>query len=189
MGKVLYTSLNNYYIIMNIKIKMIIVSTIILIILLSAEIPIVSAKHIESDKDEQLLNNSSPFKPVVDGSQELKPGEVHTYGFYTEDPDNDELYYVINWNCYCGARFKDWGPFPSGHRIELQFQWPNGLEEGMYRILVKAKDFHGAESEITSYHVTVKKEVVRSTPSELFLIIQNYFPILFKLVNTHFFTI
>ena len=76
----------------------------------------------QSDKKEDLLNNTCHFKPVLDGSQELKPGEVHTYGFYTEDSDGDELYYVISWNCYCGATFKDWGPFPSGHRIELQFQ-------------------------------------------------------------------
>ena len=59
----------------------------------------------------------------------------------------------------------------------------------MYRILVKAKDIHGAESPMTIYHVTVKKEVERSTPSQLLLIIQNYFPMLIKLVNNHFFKI
>ncbi len=174
---------------MNIKIKMIVAFTIFIIIFLSAEFPIATAKHMESDKYEQLLDNSSPIKPIVDGPQEVKAGQVCTYDFYTEDPDNDYIFYVINWNCYCGATFKDYGPFPSGHRIELQFQWPIGLEEGMYRILVKAKDIHGAESSITSYHVTVKKEVVRSTPSQLFLIIQNYFLMSLKLVNNHFFTI
>jgi len=68
-------------------------------------------------------------------------GVEYTYTSITTDPDDDDLFYLWDWN---DGTSSEWlGPFNSGDTVEASHTWDN---EGIYDVKVKAKDVHDAES-------------------------------------------
>jgi len=83
-----------------------------------------------------------PVKPYVHGPSQGKPNIEYIYTFYSVDPDDDNLYYLIDWGDYTDT---DWiGPYDSGEIAEESHIWN---AKGSYDIRVKAKDSAGKESE------------------------------------------
>jgi hypothetical protein len=94
--------------------------------------------------------NQPPSKPTITGSSEGRPGETYPYIFVTTDPNNDVLYYYIEWG---DGTVEEWiGPYYSGEEIEITHAWD---EEGSYTIRVKAKDIYGDESDWAYLEVTM----------------------------------
>ncbi len=85
-------------------------------------------------------NNHPPTPPTIFGPVSGKVGESYNYTFNVIDPDNDDVYYYIDW----GDASSGWvGPFASGVEIILQHTW-NRTDQ--YTIFAQAKDGSNHES-------------------------------------------
>ncbi|MBU0496894.1 MAG: hypothetical protein KKG04_02945 [Candidatus Thermoplasmatota archaeon] len=93
----------------------------------------------------------SPNEPTIDGPSFGKPQTEYTYTFTSTDPENEDVFYYIEWG---DGTYEDWiGPYASGETIQVPHQWTN---LGDYEIKAKAKDIHGARglwSDIYGMHI------------------------------------
>lgn len=88
------------------------------------------------------IPNDAPTTPSIQGPTSGKAGAIYKYSFVSTDPDNDFIYYYIDWG---DGTVEEWiGPYVSGQQLNINHQW---LEEGTYTIKAKAKDVYDAESE------------------------------------------
>ncbi|MFO7676778.1 MAG: M14 family zinc carboxypeptidase [Thermoplasmatota archaeon] len=86
--------------------------------------------------------NDNPTIPIINGPTSGKAGSAYKYTFESTDPDNDFIFYYIDWG---DGTVEDWiGPYVSGQQIIINHQWD---EQGIYTIKAKAKDIYDAESE------------------------------------------
>ncbi len=70
-----------------------------------------------------------------------KIGTNYTFTTTTSDPNNDNLYYQIDWG---DETLSTWiGPFNSGQQIQISHTWN---QRGNYPIQIKAKDTNNSES-------------------------------------------
>ena len=95
--------------------------------------------------------NNPPQKPEITGTTKGKPGIDYTYTFTSLDPDEDELYYVIDWN---DGQTDTIGPYQSGETASITHKWN---EQGTYIIQAKTRDIHNAESTWSTLEVTMPK--------------------------------
>lgn len=68
-----------------------------------------------------------------------KPG-TYNYTFNATDPENEYIYYFIDWGD--GTNTGWIGPFPSGKEITCNHTW---MEKGTYLVKAKAKDIYDQE--------------------------------------------
>jgi hypothetical protein len=86
--------------------------------------------------------NSPPEAPVLSGPSNGTIGKDLTYSITSIDPDNDTLFFYIDWGDNTPV---EWiGPISSGVPHNVSHVWNN---PGSYTIKAKAKDIHNAESE------------------------------------------
>ncbi len=111
---------------------------------------------------ETYWRDYSPEKPVIEGISQGKAQKRYDYHFTTTDPENDDIYYYIEWG---DGRTWNWiGPFSSDEQVTKSHQW---AREGEYTIRVKAKDEYGVESDWSDpFTISMPKNK------------NNYFPIL-----------
>ena len=97
-----------------------------------------------------ILANNPPGTPSITGSIKGKPGVPYIYTFTTTDPENDDVYYFIDWgdNTSSGVL----GPYSSGDTITKSHTW---ITKGTYVIKTKAKDIYGDESGWGTFLVTM----------------------------------
>lgn len=94
--------------------------------------------------------NQPPTNPTINGPTNGKAGIEYTYHFNAIDPDNDQIYYYIDWG---DNQQEEWiGPYPSNQEITLTHIWN---EEGNYVIKAKVKDTHDVESDWTQLAITM----------------------------------
>ena len=94
--------------------------------------------------------NQPPNKPTITGDTTVNVDKSYQYTFRAVDPEDDDLYYLINWG---DGTSSDWiGPLKSGEEIKLSHSWS---EKETYSIKAKARDLFGDESEIGTLDVTV----------------------------------
>ena len=87
--------------------------------------------------------NDPPFGPRITGSTIVKAREEMNYLFQAEDPNNDDVKYVITW----GDSTSDETDFyPSNEPVLVSHFWNTTLPIMILRMTVKAVDEHGAES-------------------------------------------
>jgi len=87
-------------------------------------------------------NANPPDIPVINGQDNVKPKKEYTYTVSSSDPEDDEIFYLINTG---GYEQKDWiGPFESGEEITIKKSW---AYIGKHQIKVKVKDKYGLESD------------------------------------------
>jgi outer membrane protein assembly factor BamB len=100
--------------------------------------------------------NVPPEIPSIDGPTTGKPGEPYIFNITTSDQNNDKVLYYIDWG---DNTTSGWiGPYVSGELVSQSHTW---LERGSYAVCVKAKDWHGAESDwSTPFNVTIKAPVL-----------------------------
>ena len=127
------------------------------------------------------LNTSIPDKPLTpSGPSEGKINVEYNYTTSTNDPDNDQLYYLFDWG---DETYSSWlGPYNSGETVEANHSWS---KKSSYNIKVKAKDINGAESSWSdSFLVLIPR--TRENQGSFFNLFKSYtymFPILRRLLN------
>ena len=85
--------------------------------------------------------NIPPQIPLIEGPTSGKPGVSYEFVFTTTDQNNDKILYFIDWGDNTTSGWL--GPFAGDVAVHQNHTWSN---RGTYEILVKAKDWHGAES-------------------------------------------
>ena len=84
--------------------------------------------------------NNPPVSPTIEGPAKGKIGEEYEYSFTSTDPDEDDIFYYIDWG---DGQVDEWiGPYGS-EKVNISHIWG---EKGTYTIKAKAKDNHDAES-------------------------------------------
>ena len=122
-----------------------------------------------------------PDTPQIAGETNGKVGVEYEYTFNTTDPDDDNVYYWIEW--FEGDPGAKWeGPYASGEKITRNHTWH---EKGTYTIRCKAKDIFGEESDWGTLSVTMPKN--KQTPHntvfyQLLEKLMNRFPILERIL-------
>ena len=120
--------------------------------------------------------NEPPEKPTIDGPITGEPGVSYEYTFTTTDPDDDQLYYYVDWG---DTSVQDWfGPFDSGENATASHSW----SQGNYEIKVKAKDTSGFESVWSDpFPITMPRDKAINNPFLSMLL--ERFPLLQKLLQ------
>ena len=77
----------------------------------------------------------APETPIINGPTSGKKDVTYNYTISSIDPDNDNIYFHINW----GYDYSDEyiGPYHSGEVVNISHNWRG---DGLYRISVDAKD-------------------------------------------------
>jgi PKD repeat protein len=84
--------------------------------------------------------NNPPDKPTITGPASGKVWVEYSYTFVTTDPDENDVYYRIDWE----NEISEWkGPYASGEEITVLHNWTS---EGAYNVRVKGMDNQSAES-------------------------------------------
>jgi len=105
-----------------------------------------------SDGLKVFVRTKPPSDPIINGSLNGEFGETYEYTFFSIDPENEKISYLIRWG---DGDNTDWiGPYSSGEIIDIEHSYE---EEGTYLIQAKAKDETGATSEWASLEVTMPK--------------------------------
>jgi len=65
--------------------------------------------------------NNPPEKPLINGLTSIKIGEEYEYTFTATDPNEDDIYYLINWGDGTGTGLE--GPLSSGKELVLTHIW------------------------------------------------------------------
>jgi hypothetical protein len=94
--------------------------------------------------------NHPPTTPTIDGPTTGVVGTSYTYTFSSTDPDDDAIYYCLNWSDGTGEVCT--GPFPSGQEVSASHTWS---EPGTYQIKITAHDDFDATSDPGTYEVTI----------------------------------
>lgn len=97
--------------------------------------------------------NTSPNTPTIAGPSNGVKGETYDYTISTTDPEEDDVYYWIEW---CGnCQDAEWeGPYKSGEEIVFSHSWET---RGDYEVKVKAKDGDGAVSNWATLPVNITR--------------------------------
>ena len=97
-------------------------------------------------------NNQQPLAPTVTGPSSGKPGTSYTFDFETTDPNNDDIYYFVDWG---DGETEDWdGPYSSGEGSSASHTW---ADRGVYTVKVKARDDYGMEGPWGTLKVTMPR--------------------------------
>ena len=79
--------------------------------------------------------NNPPNEPSISGEIEGKAGQEYEYTFSTTDPNDDDVYYNIEWG---DGNTENWfGPYNSGEEVVVSHSWD---EQDTYTIRARAKD-------------------------------------------------
>ena len=96
------------------------------------------------------ITNSAPQKPVITGPNVGKREIGYPFNFSAIDPDGGIVYYDIKWGDLTNT---DWiGPYNSGEQFNKTHTWSLKLK---FTIQVKAKDPYGAESDWSSFNISI----------------------------------
>jgi len=101
-----------------------------------------------------------PYPPMISGPTSGKPGISYTYNVSSRDPDDDNVYYYVDWGD--GTNTSWLGPYESGAQANAIHSWG---QKGTYMVKVKAKDIHNTESNWTTLPVTMPLDLPGSHQS------------------------
>ncbi len=100
--------------------------------------------------DVEGVFTEAPDTPSLDGETNGKIGVSYPFTVCSTDPDDDTVYYYINWG---DSTTSGWvGPFPSGEEQTISHTW---IKKNTYLVQVKVKDIWGAESDWATLSVTM----------------------------------
>lgn len=133
----------------------------------------------EKDDDTTTVTitiNTPPANPTITGLTDGQAGTEYEYTISTTDPDEDNIYYYIDW----GDEDKDeWiGPYESDEEISAKHTWN---EKRIYTIKVKAKDIFDEESDWTTLEITMPRD--KTMTKLIFIKFFELFPLLQHLLN------
>ncbi len=117
-------------------------------------------------------DNKPPNSPSIGGMPFGKKGVNYRYRFKAVDPDEDDLYYFIDWG---DGNNTGWiGTYKSGTVVNVKNKWG---AEGNYIIKAKVMDISGAESDWTEFKVKMPRNKILQD-----FIFHNFFNHLTKLL-------
>ena len=97
-------------------------------------------------------SNDPPYTPIIDGPTEGLVNVDYEFSFETTDPDEDDIYYYIDWG---DGNFEKWiGPYESDEEVKVNHNWTSG---GDFNIKAKARDSYANEtdwSDPLTIHIT-----------------------------------
>jgi len=96
--------------------------------------------------------NNSPNKPTITGLATGKAGNKYDYKINASDPDDDEVYYYIDWEDGSNSGWQ--GPYPENIEQTFQHIWQS---RNTYTIKAKAKDISDAESDWATFEISIPK--------------------------------
>ena len=96
--------------------------------------------------------NRQPDQPDFSGPSSGQTGEEIDFTITTNDPDYDEVFYMINWSD--GSEELLIGPYNSGEDALINHIW---TETGLYSIQAKAIDSYDSESDLTIFEFSLSK--------------------------------
>jgi len=98
-----------------------------------------------------VLIDSSPETPEINGPTLGKIKIEYDFFFETEDPNDDNLSYYIDWG---DNSFEQWGPYISGEEARISHTY---TKTGYFEIKAKAIDIYGAESDWATFKLTIPR--------------------------------
>jgi len=103
--------------------------------------------------------DQNPAKPSIDGPSSGKAGTSYDYTFRSTDPNDDDVYYYIEWG---DGQKEEWiGPYNSGEEVTIAHIWDN---KGSYTIRAKAKDTQDFESQWGTLEISMPRNRISSSP-------------------------
>jgi len=96
--------------------------------------------------------NHFPILPIITGPITGKPNTAYSYDFITADPDGDYVYIYIDMADDAYVRWV--GPHASYDVKNLVYYW---AKKGVYIIKAKARDEHGAETDLVTHTLTIPR--------------------------------
>ncbi len=122
--------------------------------------------------------NNPPEAPTINGPLNGNVGIDYTYNFSTMDPDQDKVYYYINWG---DGNIIEWiGPYNSSETITINHKWAN---KGKYIIRTKAKDLYDAESQESTLEVNIPRNKFNNKSIQRLLNNHSYLIKLIQLIS------
>ena len=125
----------------------------------------------------ELEPNGPPSAPEIFGSERGPPGENLSWGFSSDDPDDNLVKYIIDWGDGSGDEtdfYQDSTTVGVYHTYK---------EEGDYTIKAKAEDEKGLLSEESTFVVTITISRSSTVKSPLLLRLFDRFPNLFPILK------
>ncbi len=87
-------------------------------------------------------SNQAPNAPIINGPSEGVVGNNYEFLFVATDPEEDDVYYWIDWG---DGLAEEWiGPFFSGEEVNIVHNWSSS---GLYEIKAKTKDIFDKEGD------------------------------------------
>jgi len=115
--------------------------------------------------------NQPPEIPIIDGAENGEKGKSYSYTLSVEDPDDDEVYLLIDWG---DGNEEGWiGPYNSEEEITLSHSWE---KKGTYTIKAKAKDIYENEGDWGYLEVSMPINKPFNFFTHIFKIIFDLFP-------------
>ena len=128
-----------------------------------------------------VIENQYPLDVELTGPQTGKPGIEYTFSVLSTDPDDDEVYYFIDWG---DDTTSGWvGPFASGEKVDVKHSWE---KRGTFIVKAKARDIFLFETEWTELEVSMP-QLTANNPHILGQHVVHYFQHLFHLLRHFFF--
>jgi len=122
----------------------------------------------------KITAEDAPVKPNINGPLNGKACVEYNYTFVTTDPDDDEVYYFIEWGD--GTNTSWIGPYSSGEAITKAHTWS---DKGSFVIKAKAKDVNDKESGYGELDITMPKDKPFNYNFELLIELFERFPNVF----------
>jgi hypothetical protein len=97
--------------------------------------------HLNYQTAIQVGSSYPPDRPSVDGIGTGKPAKEYEYSAITNDPEEDQIYYLFDWGD--GTQSEWLGPYDSGEEMTTTHSWS---EVGNYSVKVRAKDVNDSIS-------------------------------------------
>jgi len=102
---------------------------------------------------DEIIDNEPPHAPSIFGPVQGKPDNEYEYFISSIDPNNDDVFFTINWG---DNHSEQWiGPVLSNNEIVINHTW---LEGGDYVVQVQAKDIYGLLSETSTLQISIPKQ-------------------------------
>lgn len=102
--------------------------------------------------------NQAPNAPVISGPTSANGGDTNTFGIVATDPDNDQIFYEIDWdnNGTVEVSSPGSGYINSGTSININRMW---FAAGTYTFQARAVDNVNAQSGWTQHTITITSSV------------------------------
>jgi len=128
-----------------------------------------------------IIENQNPIKPTISGPNSGIIGVDYNFTFTTTDPDNENVYYYIEWG---DGTVQDWiGPYSSGEEVIISHTFN---KRGNFDIKAKARDINGAESEWATLKVSMPKIYIYNATTQILLKILERYPLFEKILNQYY---